>query len=95
MPPNCAELHTYQEFTPGLRLWVVSQFPAGFIAGAMNVCLKARDSLTNRWTLILPVGQFFKLTHDPSAYLKANVGIKPVRLALMDVRPEAPLFQRR
>jgi hypothetical protein len=29
----------------------------------MNVCLKARNSLTNRQTLILPVGQFFKLTH--------------------------------
>ena len=32
----------------------------------MNVCLKARDSLANRWTLIMLVGQFFKLTR----YLK-------------------------
>ena len=30
------------------RQAVVVQFPFGFIASAMNVCLKARDSLANR-----------------------------------------------
>jgi hypothetical protein len=30
------------------QFWVVGQFDQGFIADAMNVCLKARNSQANR-----------------------------------------------
>jgi len=46
---------------PGLL--VVDQFPVGFIASAMNVCLKARDSPTKSLDADTASGPVFKLTH--------------------------------